>query len=85
LREARFGGDAEGESRSAPRHAGSSEGRANPKAGDTVSMGKIAAQPARRGRPLEKDRGQSLEALKPWETEGISRRTWFRRRAEDRE
>lgn len=33
-----------------------------------------------RGRPLEKDRAKSLEATRPWEAEGMSRRTWFRRK-----
>ena len=53
-------------------------------------LGKIMGVPlvvemANHGRPLEKDRVKSLAALKPWEKEGMSRRTWFRRRAEDRE
>lgn len=33
-----------------------------------------------KGRPLEKDRSGSLEATRPWEAEGMSRRTWFRRK-----
>jgi len=32
-----------------------------------------------RGRPLDKDRDKAAEVLKPWKTEGMSRRTWYRR------
>lgn len=38
----------------------------------------------RKGRPLDKDRDKTLTALKPWEAEGMSRATWFRRQAEER-
>lgn len=34
------------------------------------------------GRPLEKDRHLSLAQTKPWQTEGMSRATWFRRQHE---
>lgn len=40
-----------------------------------------AAAP-KRGRPLAKDRDRTFAATKPWEAEGISERTWYRRRAE---
>jgi hypothetical protein len=31
------------------------------------------------GRPLAKDADKTLMATKPWEAEGMSRRTWYRR------
>lgn len=34
------------------------------------------------GRPLDKDRHLSLAQTKPWQTEGLSRSTWFRRQHE---
>jgi hypothetical protein len=36
------------------------------------------------GRPLFKDRGRTLEATKPWLKLEMSRRTWYRRQAEQR-
>jgi hypothetical protein len=41
------------------------------------------AKPAFR-KPLAKDADKTLMATKPWEAEGMSRRTWYRRRAEAR-
>ena len=41
---------------------------------------KVIPAGAKRGRPLNKDRYLSLAATKPWETEGMSRATWFNRR-----
>ena len=38
-----------------------------------------------KGRPLNKDRGKSYEATKPWVLEGVSRRTWYRRKKVSRE
>lgn len=35
-------------------------------------------------RPLAKNREQTLTATRPWEAEGISRRTWYRRQREKR-
>lgn len=32
------------------------------------------------GRPLAKDAHKTLAATKPWEAEGVSRRTWYRQR-----
>lgn len=32
------------------------------------------------GRPRAKDADKTLSATKPWEAEGISRRTWYRER-----
>ncbi len=40
--------------------------------------------PARRGRPKRYEYNEAIEAARPWEAEGMSRRTWYRRRAEDR-
>ncbi len=34
----------------------------------------------KRGRPLDVDRQHTLTATKPWEAEGVSERTWYRRR-----
>ena len=39
----------------------------------------------RRGRPRIEKRGQTIEAKKPWLKLAMSRRTWYRRRAEKRE
>jgi hypothetical protein len=36
----------------------------------------------RGGRPLAKDAAKSLSRTKPWEAEGMSRRTWYRRKKE---
>lgn len=33
-----------------------------------------------KGRPLDKDLPYSFERTRPWEAEGMSRRTWYRRR-----
>ena len=33
-------------------------------------------------RPLAKDRDKTLSAIKPWETEGMSRASWYRRKKE---
>ena len=33
-------------------------------------------------RPLDKDRGASLAQTRPWQREGMSRATWFRRQHE---
>lgn len=38
-----------------------------------------------RGRARLEKRDKSIEATKPWLAEGMSRRTWYRRRAERRE
>jgi hypothetical protein len=37
----------------------------------------------KRGRPLNKDKAATLTAQKPWEAEGMSRTTWYRRQAEE--
>jgi hypothetical protein len=41
-------------------------------------------KPARKGRPRIEDRAQTIEARKPWLKLNMSRRTWYRRRAEQR-
>jgi hypothetical protein len=38
----------------------------------------------RKGRPRIEDRGKTNEAKKPWLKLEMSRRTWYRRRAEKR-
>jgi hypothetical protein len=38
----------------------------------------------RRGRARIENRANTLEATKPWVAAGMSRRTWFNRRAEER-
>jgi hypothetical protein len=45
----------------------------------TESIGPINSK--RGGRPLAKDADKALSRTKPWEAEGMSRRTWYRRRA----
>ena len=39
---------------------------------------------ARKGRPRIEDRANTNEAKKPWLKLGMSRRTWYRRQAEQR-
>jgi hypothetical protein len=36
------------------------------------------------GRPLNGNRANTIEARKPWLKLGMSRRTWYRRQAEQR-
>lgn len=36
----------------------------------------------KKGRPRIEDRARTIEAKKPWLKLGMSRRTWYRRRAE---
>jgi len=38
----------------------------------------------KRGRPRIEDKAKTLQATKPWESAGMSERTWYRRRAEKR-
>lgn len=50
-------------------------------------MVKGEAQPAKatvfkRGRPLAKDAAKALMKTKPWEAEGMSRASWYRRQFE---
>lgn len=39
-------------------------------------------QKQKRGRPRIDERSKTLKATKPWEAEGMSRRTWYRRKQE---
>jgi hypothetical protein len=39
-------------------------------------------RPPKKGRPRLEDRDKTFEARKPWVAKGMSRSTWFRRRAE---
>lgn len=47
--------------------------------GSSVPVSRLVEH--KRGRPLAKDAHHSFEHTKPWETEGMSRRTWYRRKA----
>jgi hypothetical protein len=38
----------------------------------------------KKGRPRIEDRARTIEAKKPWLKPGMSRRTWYRRQAEQR-
>lgn len=40
------------------------------------------AKTRRRGRPLAKEAHLSFERTKPWEKEGVSKATWYRRKRE---
>ena len=40
--------------------------------------------PAKKGRPRIEDRAKTIEAKKPWLKLEMSRRTWYRRQAEQR-
>lgn len=46
----------------------------------------VATDPldSKQGRPLAKDAPYSFERTKPWEAEGMSRRTWYRRKHADK-
>ena len=44
----------------------------------------VASGPRAFRKPLAKDSDKTLMATKPWDAEGMSRRTWYRRRAEAR-
>lgn len=60
---------------SGPDHRGSSRVGAGRTAQDSPRLetaGAVAIQKRKPGRP-------KVEGLRPWETEGISRRTWYRR------
>lgn len=52
--------------------------------GAGIKPGPSEANSKRGGRPLAKDADKALERTRPWEAEGISRRTWYRRKAEER-
>lgn len=46
--------------------------------------GMVEPSTAQRGRPRLEDQGKTIEAQKPWEALGMSRRTWYRRKREAR-
>lgn len=50
------------------------------KAAKVAEVKKAVARLVKRGRPLAINREQTLERLKPWEAEGMSRRAWYYRR-----
>lgn len=50
-----------------------------------VAFGPRELKSKSKGRPLEKDRAQSIEARQPWKAAGMSRRTWYRREKEKRD
>lgn len=43
----------------------------------------VSTKSKRGGRPLAKDADKAIERTRPWEAERISRRTWYRRKAEE--
>ena len=43
------------------------------------------ATPPRKGRPRKGDESGTLRAQAPWVAEGVSERTWYRRRAAEKE
>ena len=51
----------------------------------TADLPVLGGEEVRRGRPLDRDRDKSCEATKPWLLEGMSRRTWYRRKKVSRE
>ena len=65
-----------------------------PSSGDQKINGRGAKKASRRapalskksggGRPRLENRDKTLRATKPWVADGMSERTWFRRRAEKR-
>lgn len=59
-------------------------GGSSPQGRKSNQVGPIAgARPFKK--PLAKDAHKTLMATKPWEADGLSRRTWYRRQAEKRE
>jgi len=58
--------------------------RAEVQGSATVAKGVEGPLSSKIGRPLDKDRASAHEATKPWLVEGLSRATWYRRRAEKR-
>lgn len=66
------------------------QGPARAEAGGTSSAGLAEGQhlggpPRPFRRPLAKDRGNTISAMRPWEVERISRATWYRKPREERE
>ena len=57
--------------------------QAGPQSPKSATAG-VTPSPRAFRKPLAKDADKTLMATKPWEAEGMSRRTWYRRRAEAR-
>lgn len=45
-------------------------------------LGRRGPAPGSGGRPRKGDEAKTLRATRPWEAQGISQRTWYRRQAE---
>ena len=59
--------------------------RAQPRNGDAMLVcDRLEQLLTRPGRPRVERRDKTLAATRPWEADGMSRRTWFRRQAERR-
>jgi hypothetical protein len=50
-----------------------------------AEQGQPPIQWPKKGRPRIEDKGKSFEATKPWLAKGMSRRTWYARRKEERD
>jgi hypothetical protein len=48
------------------------------------SDAKTTATPRKRGRPRIEDRDKTFAATRPWDALGMSERTWYRRRREQK-
>lgn len=63
--------------------------RSNPTKSSTRAgakrLGSRGPSPGSGGRPKKGDEEKTLKATKPWEAQGISQRTWYRRKAEREE
>lgn len=80
------------EKKSRKRHDGGAHSGAATDDGRKVEAGGIPKGPATATnskrefrKPLAKDAAKTLAATKPWELQGMSRRTWYRRQKEDKE
>lgn len=51
-----------------------------PLSGERPSAESSGSTNSKGGRPLAKDADKALSRTKPWEAEGMSRRTWYRRK-----
>lgn len=65
-------------------HATKGAGKSQALEAATPNPAVVASSPPepirKRGRPLAKDAAKALEQTRPWEVEGMSRRTWYRRK-----
>lgn len=66
-------------------HATKGAGKSQALEAATPNPAVVASSPPesirKRGRPLAKDAAKALEQTRPWEAVGMSRRTWYRRKA----